>query len=351
MQLKDLALRASVLFSLILSVPVHAQTAQGLNSAKDTALPIGAGGGQYLSIGTAGIVDIGTTAIGATPVFVPHASINANTGAASFGGTTVTSFVDSGGATFSGNVGIGTPSPEPYALLTVYDSGANLNLGYSSGCGIMGLSYGVGTCGTVPGMLFDASNNLIFNVPGNASYSFRINNNSQPSAFNIGTNGNVGINNSTPQTTLDVNGPILPGSQTVGNGCSPTGAIGRDSIGHTLNCLAGTWSMVPTMNSNSSETVSVTQTYNGSASNNAGSIYLAAGANNYGGNYYRAGTVKSHMSCVLTSVQFDGRDGGCSMGESPGGTWWVEADNGAGASPPALSYGTTNCQMTCYDFQ
>ena len=53
----------------------------------------------------------------------------------------------------------------------------------------------------------------------------------------IDSNGNVGIGSSTPQTTLDVNGPIAPAAVTPFGDCAPVGAIGHDSNGNLLSCV------------------------------------------------------------------------------------------------------------------
>jgi hypothetical protein len=55
--------------------------------------------------------------------------------------------------------------------------------------------------------------------------------------YNTSQTGNVGVNTTTPQTTLDVNGPIRPGLVVAGDACTnQVGAIGHDSNGNQLTC-------------------------------------------------------------------------------------------------------------------
>ena len=70
-----------------------------------------------------------------------------------------------------------------------------------------------------------------------------------------------------------------------------------------------------------------------------------------GNNYYQsntAWTARTHDFCVISASQHDGRDSNCEMGGSVGGLWWVKADSGIADYEQD---GTTNCQMTCYNFQ
>ena len=83
-----------------------------------------------------------------------------------------------------------------------------INLGTAGSCGIMGLGFGasLGACGAFPALMADGSNDLLFNVPTGASYSFRINNASAPDALHISSTGSVGIAMTNPGEPLDING-------------------------------------------------------------------------------------------------------------------------------------------------
>jgi hypothetical protein len=62
-----------------------------------------------------------------------------------------------------------------------------------------------------------------------------------------GNNGDVGINTTSPATTLDVNGPVRAAQQTAGAACSTVGAMGHDANGNLLSCgSTGVWGSAST---------------------------------------------------------------------------------------------------------
>ncbi|MFN8369566.1 MAG: tail fiber protein [Bacteriovoracaceae bacterium] len=67
-----------------------------------------------------------------------------------------------------------------------------------------------------------------------ADMHFQVGNNGATEAMTILNNGNVGIGNVTPSTTLDVNGAIRPGNSgiTIGAACAAEGAIAYDVSAH-----------------------------------------------------------------------------------------------------------------------
>jgi hypothetical protein len=58
-------------------------------------------------------------------------------------------------------------------------------------------------------------------------------------------------------------------------------------------------------------------------------------------------TERPHDFCILSASQHDGHDSNCEIGSQPNGHWTLQADSG---SPGAGVWGTTNCQMTCFNF-
>jgi hypothetical protein len=66
--------------------------------------------------------------------------------------------------------------------------------------------------------------------------------------YNTSQTGNVGVNTTAPQTTLDVNGPVNTALQTAGGSCAaPLGAMGHDAHGNLMSCNNTTGTQVWTL--------------------------------------------------------------------------------------------------------
>jgi hypothetical protein len=202
----------------------HMALADGINSATGIALPIGAGGSQYISIvpqnlmGTQGNIQFGCTptstgspsngcqaATSSTPSFAPMVWINSMTGQASFGSS----------------LGIGTNSPG--AAVDVYGNVPDVNNstpGVRGGAWVQtsGPNSGFSTVTLATNKNTDAlgnKGNLGWNIRGNAdtlpwdtqadSLSFEYwNGTSVNNAVVILPSGNVGVGILAPQGNLDI---------------------------------------------------------------------------------------------------------------------------------------------------